>query len=496
MRRFRLWMTVFCLLLVSCFIIESTYSANAGAAYAATKAASLKAAKASIRIGAKVTIEINNKNAKATYTYKSSDTKVAAVNKSGVVTGKKAGTATITVTETYNKKKTEVGKFQVTVQPNLDYDKMIKASLVSTGNNYRIKNAIEKAENGEEVTIAYIGGSITEGYNAPRGKDYATKSYEYFKKTFGKDDGSNVKFINAGMAGTPSSLGMVRYNRDVVDRSQSAPDIVFIEFAVNDNDDYTRGDAYESLVRNILNADNKPAVVLLFAVFKSKWNLQDRLQPVGEHYNLPMISIKDAVVPELNSGALTNAEFFSDEYHPTEYGHTIMADCINHYFKTIGKEDKAEKDITIPDEAKIGKSFEGIKMLDSTSSVKGISIKAGGFSEKDMVLGTFAGGIKTFPNNWKHTAKSGKNPLKITLECKNLVIVYKYSSSNTFGSVDVYVDGTKTKTYNGYSSGGWNNPVTQIVFNNDKSEKHTIEIKMAPNNESKEFAILAFGYTK
>lgn len=496
MKRFRKRAIAFSLLLVSCFIIEAAYSAKAQAAYAATATAALKTGKAAIRIGATVKIEINNKKDKATYSYKSSNTKVATVNKSGTVTGKKAGTAAITVTETYNKKKTEVGKLQVTVQPDLDYDNMIKTSLITTGNNYRIKNAIEKAKSGEEVTIGYIGGSITEGYNAPRGKDFATKSYQYFKEAFGKDGGENIKFVNAGMAGTPSSLGMVRYDRDVIGSVDNAPDIVFIEFAVNDNDDYTGGDAYESLVRNILNADNKPAVVLLFAVFKSKWNLQDRLQPVGEHYNLPMISIKDAVVPELNNGALTDAQFFSDIYHPTEYGHTIMADCINYYFDTVDKEEKAEEDITIPEEERIGKSFEGIRMLDSTSKVKGVSIKTGSFKEKDMVLGTFAGGIKTFPNNWKHTTKSGMTSFRITLECRNLVIVYKLSSSNSFGLIDVYVDGVKAKSYNSYSSGGWNNPVTQVIFNNDKSEKHTVEIKMAPNNDAKEFTILALGYTK
>lgn len=46
------------------------------------------------------------------------------------------------------------------------YNEMIKNSLISTGNNVRIKKVIEKAKNGEDVTIAYIGGSITEGANA------------------------------------------------------------------------------------------------------------------------------------------------------------------------------------------------------------------------------------------------------------------------------------------------------------------------------------------
>lgn len=484
-------------LLIACLIIEMTGMAGILNVTAAVANPTLKNAKATVKIGKTTKIEISNKKAKATYSFKSSSTKIATVSKAGTVTGKRAGTATITVTQTNNKKKTTIGTFTVTVQPKLDYNKMVKNSLVSSGNNLRMKNAIEKALKGEDVTIAYIGGSITEGYNAINTQNFAYLSSQYFNDIFGKGD--NVKFINAGMAGTPSSLGMIRYQRDVLDRTESAPDIVFVEFAVNDADDVTNGDAFESLVRNILNAENKPAVVLLFSVFQSQWNLQSRLQPVGEFYDLPMISIKDAVVPEIQSGALINAEFFSpDGLHPTDAGHKIMADCINYYFDTVKKETKAENDITVPEEAKIGNSFEGIQMIDKKSELEEVKVTAGGFSETDNVLGTFryANTTKTFPNNWKHTSTSGKSSFKMTLNCKNLLMVYKLSSNQTAGKVDVYVDGVLTKTYDGYAPGGWNNPSTQLVFSNEEAAEHTIEIKMASGSEAKDFSILAFGYTK
>ena len=41
-----------------------------------------------------------------------------------------------------------------------DYDKLVQESLVSTGNNYRLKKAIEKIKNGEKVWIAALGGSV------------------------------------------------------------------------------------------------------------------------------------------------------------------------------------------------------------------------------------------------------------------------------------------------------------------------------------------------
>ena len=486
----------FCILLIVSLLVEVPYMATMETASAATKA-TLKSSKETIKVAGTVKIVINNKVTKATYSFKSSDTKVATV--AGTITGKKAGTANITVKQTYKSKTTTVGTVQVTVQPVVNKATFLKNSLVGTGNNYRMKKAIEKAMNGEPVTIAYIGASITEGYNAfPATTSYCYVAYQYFKDTFGKGDGSNVKFVNAGMAGTPSTLGMIRYDRDVVALAESPVDIVFVEFAVNDGDDPTNGDAYESLVNNILKADNAPAVVLLFSVFRSKWNLQTRLQPVGEYYNLPMISISNAVLPELTSGAMTNPDFFSDDYHPTTAGHLLMADCINYYFDTVNKETIAETDITIPDVAKIGNSFVGIKMLDSKTVAEGVTVQAGGFSETDSVLGTFkfAPSTKTFPNNWKHTTTSDSKVFSAKLNCKNFLLVYKLSSSTTFGKVDVYVDGTKVQTIDSFGNGNWNNPYTKVIFNNIEAADHTIEIKMAADSTAKEFSILAIGYTK
>lgn len=60
-------------------------------------------------------IYINCRNSKATYKFKSADTKIATVDKEGYVTGIKKGTATISVTETYNKKTVKIGSVKVKV---------------------------------------------------------------------------------------------------------------------------------------------------------------------------------------------------------------------------------------------------------------------------------------------------------------------------------------------------------------------------------------------
>ncbi len=154
-----------------------------------------------------------------------------------------------------------------------EYCGMISRSLLQLGNPYRIRKAIEKSKAGKEVTLAYIGGSITQGAGAIpiHTECYAYKSFQLFQNRFSTQN--NVRFIKAGVGGTPSELGMIRFDRDVL-REGERPDIVVIEFAVNDEGDETKGVCYESLVRKVLKLPWKPAVVLLFSVFANDWNFR------------------------------------------------------------------------------------------------------------------------------------------------------------------------------------------------------------------------------
>lgn len=79
-----------------------------------------------------------------------------------------------------------------------------------------------KAAKGGEVRVAYLGGSIT----AQPG--YRVKSRAYFSNLY-----PNTTFveINAAIGGTGSDLGVFRIDHDVF---VGKPDLMFVEFAVND----------------------------------------------------------------------------------------------------------------------------------------------------------------------------------------------------------------------------------------------------------------------
>ncbi len=395
------------------------------------------------------------------------------------------------------------------------YREMIARSLMDMGDTGRVRRAIQKARGGEPVTIAYIGGSITQGAGATpvNSECYAYKSYRDFVRTAGA--GENVCFIKAGVGGTPSELGMIRFERDVLRDGSVSPDIVVVEFGVNDDGDETRGKCYESLVRKILTLPERPAVVLLFSVFANDWNLQDRLRVVGERYHLPMVSVLDAVTPQfrLKPGqgrVLSRNQFFYDMFHPTNVGHTIMADCLTYFFeRAAGQENIAEADILaegLPAPV-IGAEFEQVKLLDRKDMPEGVTVTGGSFCLTDTGLQEVemdANLVCTpeFPYNWMYSgrersASGTKNgqPFTLELSCRALLLIFKDSGEVRAGKAEIFVDGVRKLVADPHIN-GWIHCNPVIILQEKETKRHVVRIQMAAGEEEKEFTILGFGYVE
>lgn len=391
------------------------------------------------------------------------------------------------------------------------YPAMLEKAVMQTGNNFRLKKAMEKARKGEEVIVAFIGGSITQGAGAVpiHTECYAYKTFEGFCKLVGRTTEENVHYVKAGVGGTPSEYGMIRYERDVLAQGTIEPDIVVVEFAVNDEGDETKGECYDSLVRKILNSPNKPAVILLFAVFSSDWNLQDRLSPVGIAYELPMVSTRDTVVEQFykkpNEGKVVSKnQFFYDVFHPSNVGHTIMADGILQLLKTVDAQDMAAEDIDINSiAAPLGKEFENVKLLDKKNGYAGAKIDCGSFDGVDTDLQAVERNMDLnhtpqLPYNWMYqgTKKQGEAvPFVMDITCSALLIIMKDSASVQVGCAEVYADGEKVLFLDPHQV-GWTHCNPVICFRGKERKNHHVEIRMASGDEDKDFTILGFGYVE
>ena len=201
-----------------------------------------------------------------------------------------------------------------------DSDPVFARSVVNVGDTARLQRVLAKARRGGHVTVAVIGGSITQGARASTSeKNYGGVLAQWWRQTFPK---ATIELINAGIGATGSNYGALRTQRDLLARR---PDFVVVEYSVNDGNSQESAETLEGLVRQVLKQPHEPAVVLLFMMYRQGGNAQQWHSKVGLHYNLPMLSFRDALWPEIQAGRMKWEDVEADEVHPNDRGHAYAA---------------------------------------------------------------------------------------------------------------------------------------------------------------------------
>lgn len=212
----------------------------------------------------------------------------------------------------------------------VDINVFCPKALVATGNTARIQQVLARAQRGEKITIAVIGGSITAGAKASVPlKNYGNRIAAWWRQKFPK---AEIKFVNAGIGATGSNYGALRAQRDLL---AHRPDFVVVEYSVNDRNVQPSAETLEGLVRQILKQPNQPAVLLLFMMNKSGSNAQEWHSRVGVHYGLPMISFRDALWPAIKDGSLKWETLEADEVHPNDLGHECAARFVTSFLESL-----------------------------------------------------------------------------------------------------------------------------------------------------------------
>ncbi len=184
-----------------------------------------------------------------------------------------------------------------------------------------------------ELVIGFLGGSITvaDGDSNQYGFNrYATRVTEWFQEQYPE---KTVTQVNAGIGGTGSDLGKYRVMTDI---GAYAPDVVFVEYAVNDANiselySETVRSNMETIVRNLQSLPKVPVIVFLYSMHDNSYSnirytsIPDH-QDVADYYGIESINFYEYmsdlvqkgefVWAKGQSGTLTN-----DNIHPNALGH-------------------------------------------------------------------------------------------------------------------------------------------------------------------------------
>ncbi len=248
---------------------------------------------------------------------------------------------------------------------------------------YRLRDGVphffdKVKKNAEPVTIAYFGGSITaaDGWRPQTLREFSQKwnSNQFIE-------------VNAAIGGTGSDLGVYRLAHDVLAKN---PDLVFIEFAVNDGGTpplfVLR--QIEGIVRQIWKKSALIDIVFVYTYrvghekFYSGGELPTSvaaMEEVADFYGIPSIDFNPEVIRLHEDGELVYQSdeadegvicFSKDGVHPTSEGHQIYTRLISNAFRTMeechGNRDAKSRDL---ERINTPENYENAKLVEIKDSM-------------------------------------------------------------------------------------------------------------------------------
>jgi len=348
-------------------------------------------------------------------------------------------------------------------------------SLVSTGDLSRVWQAMSKAQRGEKVTVAVIGGSITQGAKATQPElRYGNLVADWWRKAFPK---AQIEFVNAGVGATGSNFAALRAQRDLLSHN---PDFVVVEFGVNDGNTQTAAETLEGLIRQILRQPNQPAVVQLFMMHTGGGNAQEWHSKVGAHYNLPIVSYRDALWPEIKANRLAWDAVMADEVHPNDAGHACAAEFVD-YLLEIAKKRMAAPTAIKPLPAPLFSDLYEHTSLFEAADLK--PLRNSGW---------------TLDKTWKNWV-SDKPGSVIEFEINGTAIFsMHFVVKRSMGKAKLQVDGGAPVVYDGWFNQTWGGyRCTNLLAKDLKPGKHIVRIELLeeknPGSDGHEFRLYGLG---
>ncbi|WPJ96135.1 SGNH/GDSL hydrolase family protein [Coraliomargarita algicola] len=227
-----------------------------------------------------------------------------------------------------------------------------------------LPNFFQKLASNQEVTVAYLGGSIT----AQTG--WRVLSQKWFEEQYPQ---ASVTGVHAAIGGTGSDLGVYRVENDAL---AAKPDLLFVEFAVNDGraseENITK--SMEGIVRKTWKANPETDICFVYTMTASnskalakgkRMRSASVMESVAYHYGIPSIELGyQAALMEMenklvmktsapmtrvsgdeideSAAMATDAEgriiFSKDGVHPyPETGHVLYTEALIRSLKQIQK---------------------------------------------------------------------------------------------------------------------------------------------------------------
>lgn len=192
-----------------------------------------------------------------------------------------------------------------------------------------LKRSIRRLEKGETLKLVALGDSLTYGWMVERG--YLDFLKEMFVVHYPR---GILKIVNRGIPGDTAEGGLARLQQHVI---ASAPDLVFVQFGLNDAFCGCSIDAFARNIIGIIKGIQKGsgADILLMTSgaledreFEIAGPFYDRLAAIAEQQSVPIALVHRHWEQKVSEGVSFDTLVQADRVHPTTEGYRLMAEAV------------------------------------------------------------------------------------------------------------------------------------------------------------------------
>ena len=212
-----------------------------------------------------------------------------------------------------------------------------------------LRNSYYRLKHDNELNVAYFGGSVTYGQGSTNiSKRWSSLVTNHLIKKF---PNAEINSLSAAIGGTGSQFGAYRAVEDLK-LGTFTPDLVFIDFAINDLYDNTNASNskkyMETIIRTIYSyAPNADIILVLITSASNKGEDFRQLvahRELANEYNIPCINVGRALCNEMSTyvdmSEITSSspewrEYYTDTVHPTDAGYAKYASYIIRYLDRV-----------------------------------------------------------------------------------------------------------------------------------------------------------------
>ncbi len=234
------------------------------------------------------------------------------------------------------------------------------------------KKIEKKIEEKKEVSVVFLGGSITEGTGASvLKKRWASLVQNWLESAFQE---YRFSCYNKGIGGTDSEFGVIRLEKDVLFYN---PDIVFVEFAVNDygKDPDIILNAMEGIVRGIWKKKTDTQIIFvvtaMYRMEEEDYSRNQRPQSVeiheqvANHYGIPVIFVGETLLSTIRRERKDPVCYLPDLVHPNDQGHAFYAREVINFLKKMQWNKRLGESVRCFPEAMGDLRYSDVKMINA-----------------------------------------------------------------------------------------------------------------------------------